>query len=45
MSGGGKIGPSDLLNMARKLGADDSMSKPFHRADLLAKVAALLSKG
>ena len=42
MSGGGKIGPSDLLTMARKLGANDCMPKPFHRADLLSKVAACL---
>jgi DNA-binding response OmpR family regulator len=45
MSGGGKIGPSDLLTMARKLGADDCMPKPFHRADLIAKVAACLERG
>jgi len=44
MSGGGKIGPSDLLVMARKLGADECLAKPFHRADLLAKVGALLSR-
>jgi DNA-binding response OmpR family regulator len=43
MSGGGKIGPSDLLTMARKLGANDCMPKPFHRADLLAKVSACLN--
>ena len=43
MSGGGKIGPSDLLVMARKLGADDVLAKPFHRADLLARVSACLA--
>ena len=42
--GGGAMGPSDLLEKARALGADDCVSKPFHRADLLAKVAAALEQ-
>jgi DNA-binding response OmpR family regulator len=42
--GGGETGPSALLSMARELGADDCVSKPFHRADLFAKVAAALER-
>jgi len=40
--GGGADGPADLLKKARELGADDCVSKPFHRAELYAKVAAVL---
>jgi len=40
--GGGANGPADLLSTAREMGADDCVSKPFHRADLSAKVAAVL---
>ena len=42
--GGGETDPSALLTRAREQGADDCVSKPFHRADLLAKVAALLER-
>ncbi len=42
--GGGAMGPGDLLEKARALGADECVSKPFHRADLLAKVAAVLEQ-
>jgi DNA-binding response OmpR family regulator len=42
--GGGASGPANLLERARELGANDCMSKPFHRADLLAKVALVLRR-
>lgn len=42
--GGGETGPSALLSMARELGADDCISKPFHRADLVTRVAAALER-
>jgi DNA-binding response OmpR family regulator len=42
--GGGELGPSALLSMAREQGADDCVSKPFHRADLFAKVTAALER-
>lgn len=42
--GGGATGPANLLAQARERGADDCVAKPFHRADLLAKVAAVLER-
>jgi DNA-binding response OmpR family regulator len=42
--GGGETGPSALLNMAREQGADDCVSKPFHRSDLFARVTAVLEQ-
>jgi CheY-like chemotaxis protein len=38
ISGGGRIGPTDYLNMAKLLGATQTISKPFDRAQLLAAV-------
>jgi DNA-binding response OmpR family regulator len=41
MSGGG-IGPADeYLSIARRLGADSTISKPFSLEELFAKIAAL----
>jgi DNA-binding response OmpR family regulator len=40
--GGGETGPSALLSRAREQGADDCVSKPFHRSDLLARVTTAL---
>jgi len=40
--GGGETGPSALLSKAREHGADDCVSKPFHRSDLFARVTAAL---
>lgn len=40
--GGGETGPSALLKLAREQGADDCVSKPFHRSDLFARVTAAL---
>ena len=42
ISGGGRTGPRDFLDVARKLGADDCLAKPFRPAELLDKVATLL---
>ena len=38
ISGGGKAGPSNYLNLASALGADKVFSKPFSLADLIATV-------
>jgi DNA-binding response OmpR family regulator len=35
MSGGGRIGPCFLLDLARHLGADATIAKPFRRAALI----------
>jgi DNA-binding response OmpR family regulator len=42
ISGGGRTGPQDFLDVARKLGADDCLAKPFRPTELLDKVATLL---
>jgi DNA-binding response OmpR family regulator len=42
ISGGGRTGPRDFLDVARKLGADDCLAKPFRPTELLDKVATLL---
>ncbi len=41
MSGGGKLGPDTYLEMARKLGADYALQKPFEKNVLLDKIAEL----
>jgi DNA-binding response OmpR family regulator len=43
MSGGGESSPGVLLSRALDMGADECVPKPFHRADLLAKVNSLLN--
>ncbi|HUB98097.1 MAG TPA: response regulator [Stellaceae bacterium] len=43
MSGGGRIGSADFLGMARKLGADDIIAKPFLPQDLIGRITACLS--
>ncbi len=35
ISGGGRSGGVDFLDMARSLGADEALQKPFRRAELL----------
>ncbi len=45
MSGSGQIGDTDLLKMARQLGAHDAIAKPFRPQDLLARVRALDGAG
>jgi CheY-like chemotaxis protein len=43
ISGGGSQGTSALLRAARMFGADETLGKPFHRAELLAAVGRCLS--
>ena len=38
MSGGGRIGPCFLLDLARHLGADAAIAKPFRQAGLIALI-------
>jgi CheY-like chemotaxis protein len=42
ISGGGKAGPGNYLNLARALGADEVYSKPFSLNDLISKIDLLL---
>ena len=42
ISGGGKAGPGNYLNLARALGADEVFSKPFSMHDLINKIDFLL---
>ena len=42
ISGGGKAGPGSYLNLAKALGADAVLSKPFSVADLIKKIGELL---
>ena len=44
MSGGGSRGPTEQLKAARRLGADDTIAKPFTRDDMVMKVRALLKR-
>jgi DNA-binding response OmpR family regulator len=41
VSGGGRAGAIDYLELALQLGAHDALAKPFRKNDLTAKVAAL----
>jgi len=42
MSGGGRVGSTDFLSVAKKLGADDTLAKPFDPEELIEKVDRLL---
>jgi len=42
MSGGGRIGPRDMLTVAAALGASRTLRKPFESRDLLAAIRELL---
>jgi DNA-binding response OmpR family regulator len=42
MSGGGRIGPTEYLDLAEKLGADKTFAKPFSSKALLATIHELL---
>jgi len=43
ISGGGQSGSMDFLDMARALGADEALQKPFRRAQLVDIINRLLS--
>jgi DNA-binding response OmpR family regulator len=42
ISGGGKAGPGNYLNLAKALGADEIFSKPFSINELVKKVEILI---
>jgi len=42
ISGGGKAGPGNYLNIARALGADVVLPKPFSLNDLILKIDSIL---
>ena len=42
ISGGGKAGPGNYLNLARALGADEIFPKPFSVQSLLSKIDSIL---
>lgn len=44
ISGGGRMGPSDYLSMAKLLGASLTISKPFDRMQLLSSVKQALAE-
>ena len=44
ISGGYRLGPDDFLNLARHVGADEVLAKPFRLADLVALVKSLLAR-
>lgn len=44
MSGGDRMGSARCLSMATHLGADHTISKPFHVADLVACVRMMLAQ-
>lgn len=43
ISGGARIGNLDVLEIAKKLGADDVIHKPFDAAELLGRVGKFLA--
>jgi len=45
ISGGGKTGPHDYLNIAKAMGAQKTFAKPFDLPELLSAVRELLQKG
>ena len=42
ISGGGRIGNTDFLQIARKMGAIDALQKPFDPDDLLGRISNYL---
>ena len=44
MSGGGRIGPQGYLEMAKYLGANRALAKPFKHSDLIDAVQELLNE-
>jgi DNA-binding response OmpR family regulator len=45
ISGGGRLGSTDLLAMARTLGADAVLAKPFRSTDVVDAVTRMLQVG
>jgi len=45
ISGGYRVGPADFLNLARHVGADDVLAKPFRLAELVALAVRSLKDG
>jgi DNA-binding response OmpR family regulator len=43
ISGGGKAGPGNYLNVARALGADEVFPKPFSLKELLSRIDSVLN--
>lgn len=43
VSGGYRTGPEDFLTLARHVGADDVLAKPFRLAELVGRAQALLA--
>jgi DNA-binding response OmpR family regulator len=43
ISGGGRIGNTDFLQIARKMGASDALPKPFDPDELVARVTTCLN--
>jgi CheY-like chemotaxis protein len=41
VSGGGQMGPTDYLELARQLGAHDTLAKPFRNAEFLDRIKHL----
>jgi YesN/AraC family two-component response regulator len=44
MSGGGRSGPQNYLEMAKHLGASRTLAKPFKHSDLIGAVQELLNE-
>jgi len=44
MSGGGRVGPQDYLETAKRLGASRTLAKPFNYSELVETVHELLSE-
>ncbi len=43
MSGGGRIGNTQVLDIAKKAGADGTVGKPFKKEDLLKEIVRIMS--
>jgi DNA-binding response OmpR family regulator len=44
ISGGGRTGNMDYLELAQKIGADKTIEKPFRKAELIAAISDVLGK-
>ena len=42
VTGGGRMGPTDYLDLALQLGAHDVLAKPFRNAELVKRVTQLM---